>query len=61
MFGWIAASHQIGAATAAFLAGVSRTATGSYLDAFVVAGFVGVAAAMMSLGIKGRPNTVQAA
>ena len=61
MFGWIAASHQIGAATAAFLAGVSRAATGSYLDAFVVAGFVGVAAAMMSLGIKGSPNTVQAA
>jgi len=60
IFGWIAASHQIGAATAAFLAGVSRSATGSYLDAFVAAGFVGVAAALMALGIKGKPNTVQA-
>ncbi|HWY63864.1 MAG TPA: MFS transporter, partial [Rhizomicrobium sp.] len=37
LFGWIAASHQIGAATAAFFAGASRTATGSYLDSFVIA------------------------
>src|SRR5476651_639743 len=43
LFGWIAASHQIGAA--AFLAGASRTGTGSYLDSFVVAGLVAVAAA----------------
>jgi predicted MFS family arabinose efflux permease len=61
MFGWIAASHQIGAAAAAFLAGASRSVTGSYLDAFVVAGFVGVAAALMSLGISSRVNAVQAA
>lgn len=61
IFGWVAASHQIGAAAAAFLAGVSRSLTGSYLDAFVVAGFVGVIAALMSLGISSRPNTVQAA
>jgi predicted MFS family arabinose efflux permease len=54
MFGWIAASHQIGAAAAAFLAGASRSATGSYLDAFVAAGFVGVLAAFLSLGISGR-------
>ena len=60
IFGWIAASHQIGAATAAFLAGASRGITGSYLDAFVVAGFVGVAAALMSLGIGRQPNNVQA-
>src|SRR4051812_28511963 len=60
MFGWIAASHQIGAASAAFLAGISRSGSGSYLDAFVVAGFVAVAAAIMSLAI-GKPNSVQAA
>ena len=41
MFGWIAASHQMGAAAAAFLAGLSRSATGSYLESFVAAGFVG--------------------
>jgi predicted MFS family arabinose efflux permease len=61
IFGWIAASHQIGAATAAFLAGASRTATGSYLDAFVIAGFVGVAAALMALGIGRQPNAVPTA
>ena len=63
MFGWIAASHQIGAAAAAFLAGVSRSASGSYLDAFVVAGFVAVAAAFMALliGRESPANAVQAA
>jgi predicted MFS family arabinose efflux permease len=51
LFGWISASHQVGAAAAAFLAGITRTATGSYLDAFVVAGTVAVIAAMLSLSI----------
>ena len=51
LFGWIAASHQIGAASAAFFAGASRTATGSYLDSFVVAGFAAVAAAFLALMI----------
>ncbi len=63
IFGWIFASHQIGAATAAFLAGWSRGVSGSYLEAFIIAGFTGVAAAMMALAI-GRdrlPNAVQAA
>ncbi|HEU0163239.1 MAG TPA: MFS transporter [Rhizomicrobium sp.] len=58
LFGWISASHQVGAASAAFLAGASRTATGSYLQAFVVAGFVAIAAAFLSLLIgRGRADT----
>jgi predicted MFS family arabinose efflux permease len=61
IFGWVAASHQIGAAAAAFLAGASRSVTGAYLDAFVVAGFVGVAAALLSLGIGRQPKPVAAA
>ncbi len=63
IFGWVFASHQIGAATAAFLAGWSRGVSGSYLEAFIIAGFTGVAAAMMALAI-GRDrqlNSVQAA
>ncbi len=52
LFGWISASHQIGAASAAFLAGVSRSVSGSYLQAFVVAGFVAVLAAFLSLMIR---------
>ena len=63
IFGWIFASHQVGAASAAFLAGLSRSVSGSYLEAFVVAGFVGVAAAFMALmiGRTGQQNAVQAA
>jgi predicted MFS family arabinose efflux permease len=62
LFGWISASHQIGAASAAFFAGVSRTATGSYLESFVIAGFVAVGAAFLSLmiGMKGRPGAAPA-
>jgi predicted MFS family arabinose efflux permease len=54
LFGWISASHQIGAASAAYLAGISRTITGSYLDAFVLAGVVAVAAAFASLAIGSK-------
>ena len=62
LFGWISASHQVGAASAAFFAGVSRTATGSYLESFVIAGFVAVGAAFLSLmiGMKGRPGPAAA-
>jgi predicted MFS family arabinose efflux permease len=62
LFGWISASHQVGAASAAFLAGVTRTATGSYLEAFVVAGFVAVGAAFLSLMIgTGKANPAPSA
>ena len=56
MFGWISASHQVGAAAATLFAGLSRTATGSYLDSFVTAGMVAVVAAFLalSIGMKGR-------
>jgi sugar phosphate permease len=62
LFGWISASHQVGAAAAAFFAGASRTATGSYLDAFVIAGFVAVGAALLALTIgRGAPQPAAAA
>jgi predicted MFS family arabinose efflux permease len=63
LFGWIAASHQVGAASAAFFAGASRTATGSYLDSFVVAGFVAVGAAFVALmiGTDGPQSAAAAA
>ncbi len=47
MFGWIAAAHQIGAAAAAWLAGLVRTDTGDYAPAFFAAGMLCIAAAMM--------------
>jgi MFS family permease len=40
VFGWIFAGHQIGAATAAFGAGLSRSELGSYLPAFFAAGIL---------------------
>ena len=54
IFGWIAAAHQLGAATAAFGAGAIRTVTGDYLGAFVIAGGMCVLAALMSLAIGWR-------
>lgn len=40
IYGWIGASHQIGAALAAFGAGFIRTQTGNYRDAFWISGAV---------------------
>lgn len=47
MFGWIAASHQAGAASAAWLAGVTREGTGSYMMAFMAAGALCLVASIM--------------
>ncbi len=49
IFGWIAAAHQMGAAIAAFGAGALRTALGTYLEAFMLAGFLCLGAALMVL------------
>jgi predicted MFS family arabinose efflux permease len=49
VFGWIAAGHQIGAASATYFAGAMRDWQGSYLEAFVIAGGTGVLAAVLSL------------
>lgn len=49
VFGWIAAGHQIGAATAAYLGGWLRQTQGDYLLAFVIAGATGIIAAAMAL------------
>jgi MFS family permease len=46
IFGWVFVGHQLGAATAAFGAGLVRTQLGSYDPAFFVAGVFGVAAAV---------------
>jgi sugar phosphate permease len=56
MFGWIAAAHQLGAALAAFGAGVVRVAFGTYLEAFMFAGVLCLIAALMVLFIGQIPN-----
>lgn len=47
VFGWIMVAHQIGAAVAAFGAGVIREQAGTYMPAFVIAGAFGIAASMV--------------
>ena len=55
VFGWVFAGHQIGAATAAFGAGFSRTEFASYLPAFFIAGALCLIAAGLVLTIA-RPT-----
>jgi MFS family permease len=58
IFGWIAAGHQAGAASAAFFAGALRALQGNYLQAFVIAGTTGVVAACLSLMIRGTRRSL---
>jgi MFS family permease len=60
VFGWIFAGHQLGAATAAFGAGLSRTVYASYVPAFFIAGALCVFAALIVLAIS-RPAPKPAA
>ncbi|WP_030161587.1 MFS transporter [Glycomyces sp. NRRL B-16210] len=55
VFGWVLASHQVGAAIIASAAGLVRDFTGAYDFAWLVAGALCVLAAGMSLAIA-RPN-----
>ena len=55
VFGWIFTAHQLGAATAAYGAGLSRDALASYLPAFYVAGFACLIAALASLVARRSP------
>jgi len=50
LFGWIAAGHQLGAATAAFGAGVMRQEFQTYLQAFLIAGAACVLIALVLIG-----------
>ncbi|MGY3451875.1 MFS transporter [Bradyrhizobium sp. USDA 4353] len=51
VFGWVFAGHQLGAGTAAFGAGLSRTLLQSYLPAFFMAGALCIIAALLALAI----------
>jgi MFS family permease len=52
VFGWIFAGHQIGAASAAFGAGLVRTEYSTYLPAFFVAGALCLLAAVLVLTVR---------
>ncbi|MGJ4925686.1 MFS transporter [Bradyrhizobium sp. HKCCYLS2038] len=52
VFGWVFAGHQLGAGTAAFGAGLSRTLLQSYLPAFFIAGALCIIAALLAIAIS---------
>jgi sugar phosphate permease len=54
VFAWVFACHQFGAAFAAWGAGATRTWFGSYEPAFLLAGALGVLAAMLSVSVGRR-------
>lgn len=55
VFGWVFASHQVGAAIASLTAGVIRDRTGEYTIAWLGAAALCTVAAVVSLGIQ-RPR-----
>ncbi len=54
IFGWILVGHQIGAAVAAFGAGIIRSQMGSYSLAFLIAGSFAVVAGFATLIFPSR-------
>jgi predicted MFS family arabinose efflux permease len=58
VFGWVLASHQIGAALVAFLGGLARDGFGSYDVVWYSSGALCAIAALMSLVIRRRPVAV---
>lgn len=64
MVAWITVIHQIGGASAAYLAGVLRMAFGTYFEAFIISGMLLIAVAVMVLFIdagRGREPEVEPA
>ena len=57
VFGWVFASHQIGAAIASVAAGVARDRTGTYTVAWFSAALLCVVAAVISLRVRRSPVT----
>jgi Sugar phosphate permease len=59
VYGWVFCAHQMGAALAAFLGGVAREQLGDYGVAFLVAGVIALAAALLAVNIR-RPQQAPA-
>jgi predicted MFS family arabinose efflux permease len=56
MYGWITVTHQLGSAAAAYGSGLVRTLYGDYLGAFIAAGLLCFAAALLVLRVGARPR-----
>ncbi|MFD5855031.1 MFS transporter [Streptomyces chartreusis] len=58
VFGWVLASHQVGAALVAFIGGVARDVFGTYDMVWYASGALCAAAALMALVIRRKPAVV---
>ncbi len=59
VYGWIFAAHQVGAAVAAWAAGLARDSFGDYTLAFYVAGMMAVLGGVMALIIqRSKPKKI---
>lgn len=56
VYGWVFCAHMVGAAMASWLGGVAYDALGSYLMAFVLAGFVAIVASLIAVRIRRPAN-----
>ena len=61
VYGWVFASHMIGAAIAAWVAGVVRESVGDYAAAFVAAGWIAIVAGFAALAIGRKGPDVEVA
>ena len=52
VYGWIFAAHMVGAAIAAWAAGIVRESVGDYAGAFVAAGWIAIVAGFAALAIR---------
>ncbi|WP_040382290.1 MFS transporter [Deinococcus apachensis] len=59
VYGWIFCSHQVGAALASWLGGLSRDALGSYSAAMIAAAILAGAAAVLALGVTAPARRAQ--
>ena len=52
VYGWVFAAHMVGAAIAAWVAGIVRENVGDYAAAFVAAGWIAIVAGFAALAIR---------
>ena len=52
VYGWVFAAHMVGAALAAWVAGIVRESVGDYAAAFVAAGWIAIVAGFAALMIR---------
>jgi sugar phosphate permease len=52
VYGWVFAAHMVGAAIAAWVAGIVRENVGDYAAAFVAAGWIAIVAGFVALAIR---------